>query len=429
MFCGSCMLDNALAKAIIKAGNECLLAPLYTPIRTDEEDVSVDRVFFGGVNIFLQEKIPFLKWLPRWMDAPLNNPSFVKLATRNVGKTSKKLFGELTLSILDGTHGRLRKEANHLFKWITEEISPDHIVFSNLMIGGILPDLRKSTNAKLWVILQGDDAFLEYLTPSDLPKVIEKMSQLVIYVDGFIVHSQDYADRMASLFSIPKDKIRVVPLGVETKTFASASERESNELDANTKPLNIGYLARMSPEKGLHNLVNAFASTAHHQDLKNSNLHIAGYLGPQYQGFWQSQQDLLLESGLKDRYEYHGSVDLDKKIAFLERIDLLCVPTEYQEPKGLFVLESVAAGTPYLLPNHGAFPEMHKRLQFGWLFEAKNQSDLAEKLRMIGASSQRPKQLFSKTSEHYRNLLNEIDIQTMAARTLDILNTSASASS
>jgi glycosyltransferase involved in cell wall biosynthesis len=419
------MLDNALARAIIKRGNECLLVPLYTPIRTDEEDISVDRVFFGGINIFLQEKLPFLKWLPRWLDAPLNNPSFVRLATRNVGKTPKKLFGELTLSILDGTHGKLRKEANHLIKWITGEVKPAHIIFSNLMIGGVLPDLRESSDAHLWVTLQGDDAFLDYLTEAHLAKVVDKMSHLVKFVDGFIVHSHDYATRMAKLFSIPQDKMLIVPLGIETKTYASSGLEPENADSRSNEPLKVGYLARLSREKGLHNLVQAFTETANHHDLADSRLHIAGYLGPQNRDFWRSQQELLTKAGLQERYKYHGSVDLRGKIDLLRHIDLLCVPTEYQEPKGLFVLEAVAAGTPYLLPNHGAFPEMHRRLQFGWLFEAGNPNDLADKLRNIGANTKKPKHIFDAQRGHHKELLAEIDIQTMASRTLDVLNSSA----
>ncbi len=49
------MLDNALARAMIQLGHECLLVPLYTPIRTDEEDISVDQVFFGGINVYFNK--------------------------------------------------------------------------------------------------------------------------------------------------------------------------------------------------------------------------------------------------------------------------------------------------------------------------------------------------------------------------------------
>jgi glycosyltransferase involved in cell wall biosynthesis len=38
---------------------------------------------------------------------------------------------------------------------------------------------------------------------------------------------------------------------------------------------------------------------------------------------------------------------------------LLCVPSPYEEPKGLYVLEALAAGVPVVAPNHGAFPELH----------------------------------------------------------------------
>ncbi len=55
MFCGSCMHDNALAKALIQQGLDVQLVPTYTPIRTDELNVSVDQVFFGGINVFLQQ--------------------------------------------------------------------------------------------------------------------------------------------------------------------------------------------------------------------------------------------------------------------------------------------------------------------------------------------------------------------------------------
>ena len=64
MFCGSCMHDNALAKSLSSLGFDIQLVPTYTPIRTDESDVSVDQVFFGGINVYLQQKIPLLRYVP-----------------------------------------------------------------------------------------------------------------------------------------------------------------------------------------------------------------------------------------------------------------------------------------------------------------------------------------------------------------------------
>ncbi|HMC11090.1 MAG TPA: glycosyltransferase family 1 protein, partial [Pirellulaceae bacterium] len=74
MICGSCMHDNTLARALIAAGHDVQLIPLYTPIRTDEEDVSSDRIFYGGINMYLQQKSSVFRWLPKWLDRWLDQP-------------------------------------------------------------------------------------------------------------------------------------------------------------------------------------------------------------------------------------------------------------------------------------------------------------------------------------------------------------------
>jgi glycosyltransferase involved in cell wall biosynthesis len=42
----------------------------------------------------------------------------------------------------------------------------------------------------------------------------------------------------------------------------------------------------------------------------------------------------------------------------LQQLHLFSVPTVYREPKGLYVLEALAAGVPVVQPDHGAFPEI-----------------------------------------------------------------------
>ena len=44
MYCGSCMHDNRLAAALRARGRDVTLFPLYTPLKTDEPDVSSRRV-------------------------------------------------------------------------------------------------------------------------------------------------------------------------------------------------------------------------------------------------------------------------------------------------------------------------------------------------------------------------------------------------
>ena len=68
MYCGSCLHDNTLAAALLDLGEDVVLVPTYTPLRTDEADVSIDRVFFGGINVYLQQKSAVFRHTPWWLD-------------------------------------------------------------------------------------------------------------------------------------------------------------------------------------------------------------------------------------------------------------------------------------------------------------------------------------------------------------------------
>ena len=61
MYCGSCLQDNAVAAAMMAQGHDIVLVPTYTPIRTDDRNVSLDRVFLGGINVYLQQQFGFFR--------------------------------------------------------------------------------------------------------------------------------------------------------------------------------------------------------------------------------------------------------------------------------------------------------------------------------------------------------------------------------
>lgn len=421
MICGSCLNDNALAKKLISLGHDCLLIPVYTPIRTEEENVSIDRVFMGGINVYLQQKLPLLSYFPNWFDGFLNKAWLINPLTKNAGKTSPKLLGALSVSMLKGTQGRQRKEFLRLLDWIDRDVQPEIVVFTNLLIGGCIPDIQQRNKARIFVTLQGDDIFLDSLPIKFRSQAIVLMRSLVPRVDGFLVHSQDYATRMGTLLQIPSEKLHVIPLGIDVGDFRNLvrSPLVPNHFV-------IGYLARMAPEKGLHRLIDAFVEIANKPGLEHVRLRMAGWMGAQHADFWKEQTAKLDNAGLSDRWEYVGIVDRKGKADFLASLDLFCVPTTYEEPKGLFLLEAIAAGTPYLQPNHGAFPEIHERVgrtlstmqrdaHRGDLFQADSTIDLVAKLLEAIHSHHPP-----KTPDFA--LMDEISIETHAKRVVQILS-------
>src|SRR5438876_11400028 len=102
MFCGSCLHDNTLVSALRKEGHAALLITTYTPIRTDEEDVSLKRVFFGGINVYLQQKLALFRHTPWSLDRILDARGLLRWVSRFAVKTQAEQLGGLTVSILKG---------------------------------------------------------------------------------------------------------------------------------------------------------------------------------------------------------------------------------------------------------------------------------------------------------------------------------------
>jgi glycosyltransferase involved in cell wall biosynthesis len=350
------MHDNALAREMLDQDIDCVLQPVYTPIRTDGVSMAGERLFFGGIHIYLLQKFPWLHWVPAPLRRTLDWGPLLRLATRRTHSTDAATLGQLTISMLRGTEGAQADEVDRLVRWLSEQMRPDAVALSNLLIGGALPAIRHALPAtRLVVLLQGDDIFLDYLPREARDEAVGLCRQLVQYVDRFVVNSRFYAEKMGEMLQIPNDKIVITPLSIDTKPF----QIEHHGPTPNTAgDFRLGYFARVAPEKGLHRLVDAFVSLASQSLHDDLTLHVAGWLGEANEAYLQAQRRKIEEAGLSDRFVYHGSPSLDEKVDFLRTLDALCVPTDYEDPKGLFVLESLAAGVPVVQPNHGAFGEL-----------------------------------------------------------------------
>ncbi|MFT5470413.1 MAG: glycosyltransferase involved in cell wall biosynthesis [Verrucomicrobiales bacterium] len=352
MYCGSCMRDNTLVRNLMAMGWNIELVPAYTPVRTDEENVSIDQVVFGGVNMFLQQKIPLFRWLPRWMDRWLDNPKLLKSLTSKSIKIDPKQLGKMTLATVEGESGILRKEHRRFVDFLREHSKPDLVNLTNLLIGGCIPLIRRQLPGKpILVTLQGDDLFLNQLTEPWKTRVLMRMREVAKEVDGFVTFNQYYADFMGEQLLIPPEKFHIVPLGVETEDFL-ALEREPG------RPPTVGFFARISPEKGFHNAVDAFIELHKIPGMQDARLLAGGWLGANDQEFYEAQIAKLKAANLEAQFHYIGSPDRDGKLQFFREIDVFSVPTDYHEPKGLYVLEALAAGLPVVQPKHGAFVEM-----------------------------------------------------------------------
>jgi glycosyltransferase involved in cell wall biosynthesis len=387
MYCGTCLHDNTLAAALAADGDDVLLVPTYTPIRTDEEDVSQPRVMFGGINVYLQQLSPLFRFLPGPIAAALDSPALLGgLSKLNFSINPAKL-GALTLSVLRGEEGRQGKELAKLVDWLARDVKPDVVHLSNAMLAGMARQIMQRIDVPVLCSLTGEDIFLEKLRPPYREQARDVLRERAPDVARFVALNRYYAGYMAEYLALDVEEIDVIPHGLNLAGHGARTAA------AKARPFVVGYLARICHDKGLHQLVEAFKLLKEDQSLPPVKLRVAGYLGAADRKYLKDLVARIQSWGLERDFEYVGEVDRPGKIAFLQSLDVMCLPTVYRESKGLSVLEAMANAVPVVLPAHGTFPELVDDTGGGVLFPPGDSIELARMLKELILNAPRAAEL------------------------------------
>jgi glycosyltransferase involved in cell wall biosynthesis len=413
--CGNCLKDNALARALLALGHDVQLIPTYTPIRTDEPDVSLNRVFLGGVNVYLnvyaRPRFRFVGAAPRWLGRLWDRPGLLRWVSKFAVKTRPDELGALTVSVLEGPEGPQAGEIQHLIDWLAAT-SPDVVHLTNSMLAGIAPAAKRKIEAPVFCSLQGEDYFMENLPSPHRERAFELLKKQAEAVDVFLSPSHDHARAMAPHLGVPEEKIAVVHPGIDLQGFEERKARNPGEFV-------VGYLARVSREKGLHLLVEAVRLLRLNQEFSDRRirLRVAGWLGADQRNYFAEIEGRVRESGLQDDFEFLGTVDREEKIRFLRTLDVLSVPVTYRAPKGLYVLEALAAGVPVVQPRLGVFPELLEATGGGLLCEPNSPAGLAEAL---GELMRNPDQAQEMAQKGRRKVYEHFHSRRMAEETVAV---------
>ena len=377
MYCGSCLHDNTLAAALQRAGHEVALIPTYTPIRTDENDVSIDRVFYGAINVYLEQKVPLFRHLPDLVGRALSSPRILGWVSRIGSSIDAGHLGDLTLSMLQGEHGRQSHELDELVDWLADEFRPEIVHITNSMLVGMARRMKERLGVPVLCSVQGEDIFLEQIEEPFHALVRDTLRERARDVDGFVATSRYYAGFMTDYLGVPPERMHHVPLGLKLEGHGAPPP------DRGSRPFTVGYLARVCPEKGLHLLCEGFHRLTEKVGTDAARLRIAGWLGSRDRAYLEECMSKLRSWGLEGVVEHVGEVDRAEKIDFIHSLDVLSVPTIYKEPKGLYVLEALANGVPVVQPRHGAFPELIEATGGGLLVDPESPEALAAGLEQL----------------------------------------------
>jgi glycosyltransferase involved in cell wall biosynthesis len=407
MYCGTCMRDNSLARELIRQGHDVLLVPIYTPTKTDDTNVSYqERVFFGGISVYLQQHSAIFRRLPAWIDKLWDSNWALRKAASGSIPVNPKLLGELTVSTLKGEQGFQKKEVAKLIEWLRTQPKFDVVDLPYTLLIGLAEPLKRALKAPVCCTLQGEDLFLDGLQEPWRSESLALIRSQLQHVDRFIAVSEYYGAFMSEYLSIPPDRIDVVTLGIELTGHEAVPKPASEKL-------RVGYFARIAPEKGLHVLCEAVSLMKEPVEFR-----AAGYLPPERRGYLE---DLRRRYGLS----YEGSPDRTGKIRFLQWADVLSVPSTYAEPKGIFLFEAMANGTPVVQPRRGAYPEVIAKTDGGVIVDADDTHDLARALDTLARDRDRLRQLSKLAAEGVRRIYT---IDRMAKRTLEVYQAVADSS-
>jgi glycosyltransferase involved in cell wall biosynthesis len=410
MYCGSCLRDNTLAAELQSRGHDVTLLPVYTPTRTDEDNVSDSRVFFSGISVYLEQHVPLLRRTPAVLDFLWDTPAVIRLATGRGVSVDPELLGDLTVSMLRGEQGHQAKEFGKLIRHLKQQPPFDLVMLPTSLLVSLAPPLRRELGRPVVCTLSGEDLFLEGLPAPYRKQAKSLIGEGAAAVDRFVATSEYYAEFMAAYLALPRRKIAVAPIGIRFDGLEPPAARPE-------RPFTIGYLARIAPEKGLHLLASAYIKLRRELGLEHARLEAAGYLAPEQRTYLDGITKALAAVGLESEFGCHATVDRARKVEFLKGLDVLSVPSPYAEPKGLYLLEALASGVPVVEPRHGAFPELLEKTGGGVLFAPGDVSDLSAKLLELAGDPGRRRALGQSGSEGVRR---HYSAARMAERTLEI---------
>ncbi len=367
--CGNCLKDNALAKALMRQGHDAVLLPAYTPLLTDEENVSDERIVLGGVNLYLQSKFSFFRRFGL-LDRILDHPRLLRWASSFAVDTDPANLGAMTRDTFLGADGPYRREVAKLVSAV-REIRPQVVHLTNSMLASLAGPVAAGLGVPVVCSLQGEADFLAGLPEPYRAECYDLLRSHAQRVDRFVAPCEDQARIMAPILGVAAQRIETVLPGIATEGFESRPVRVEG-------PFVVGFLARISPTKGLALLAEAVERLREARPDREVQLRVAGWRAGSTQRY---VDDLRARHGFEDL----GYLSRAGKVEFLESLDAFSVPATYRASKGLYVLEALAAGVPVVQPRIGAFPELLAATEGGLACEPRDSASLAAKLGVLAA--------------------------------------------
>lgn len=210
---------------------------------------------------------------------------------------------------------------------------------------------------------------LEFAKP--LAKFMKK--SLIVYERGtisvpdwadlrFVKHfifSSEYAKNAAIDVGVPSERASVVYDAVDTEMFDSSrftairAEKRA-KYGLSDDDILLVFVGRLVPDKGVIELIKAVAKSSWNSSKLKLLLVGSAQLGEDVR---DEYREMLEAASPEGKIIFIGSVKPTSTARFLARADIAVVPSVWDEPAGIPVLEPMSIGLPLIISDSGALGE------------------------------------------------------------------------
>lgn len=241
-------------------------------------------------------------------------------------------------------------------KYITDNIDfsrYDRVIVENNM--SLLPAIRKKVgteNFRTKCYYHMHSVFID--NPSCIRELVECKSILTV---SEFVKKQICLDNP----ELNASNIKVVKNGIDKNLFEKEDCNTRNEirksLSYSDKDIVFLYVGRISPEKGVLELVHAFKKL----ELANKKLLLVGcsYQGERRKSFYEIEIENKIKS-LPEQIAKIGYVENDEVSKLYNMADIMVIPSVVGDAGPLNLLEAMAMGTMIVASDKGGIPEYSK---------------------------------------------------------------------
>lgn len=194
-------------------------------------------------------------------------------------------------------------------------------------------------------------------------------------VDGIICHSANISTRLQAEFSVPEEKITVIPHGPFFYDLpASNSEQTLRSFDLQPGKLLVLWQGIIFPYKGIDLLLNAWQ----HVEASNDNisLAIAGTGAPE---FAEAIRDQISRLGLKHAQLHLRFISTEELVALYRAADIVVYPYRAITTSGALAT-GLALGKTIVASNLPVFRELLTDRENALLVDPNNSAELAAAL-------------------------------------------------